>query len=71
LSLKATEKKKVVLKTPYEAWKDETQTKARRYFIFTIDGIIWGSKICRELRLDVKWNRKFTPLIQALQYDRS
>jgi len=54
LSLKATEKKKVVFKTPYEAWKDETQTKAKRYFIFTIDGIIWGSKACRELILNEK-----------------
>ena len=61
----------MVLKTPYEAWKDQTQTKARRYFIFTIDGIIWGSKVCRELKLEEKWDRIFTPMIQALQYDRS
>ena len=61
----------MVLKAPFEVCKEQTQTKARRYSIFTIDGIIWGSKVCRELKLEEKWDRTFTPMIQALQYDRS
>jgi hypothetical protein len=44
-------KKKVVLIAPYEACKYWTQTKAWRYSIFAIDGIIWGSKVCGELSL--------------------
>ena len=57
----------MVLKTPYEAWKDQIQTKARRYFIFTIDGIIWGSRVYQEIRLEEKWDCMFTPMIQALK----
>ena len=56
-----------MLNAPHEACKDWTQTKAWRYSIFTIDGIIWGSKVCQELRLEEKWDGMFTPMIQALQ----
>jgi len=64
----------VVLEAPYEAcknWteacKEQTQTKVWRYSIFAIDGIIWGSKVCQELRLEEKWDCMFTPMIQALK----
>ena len=30
-------------------------------------GIIWESKVCRELRLEEKWDRIFTPMIQVQQ----
>lgn len=44
----------------YHWYPNQTQTEARKYTIFTIDGIIWGSKVCWELKLEEKWDHMFT-----------
>ena len=44
MKIDKTPERKVVLKAPFEACKEQTQTKVLRYSIFAIDGIIWGVK---------------------------
>ena len=37
------------------------------YAIFTEDGIVWGSMVCRDLRLEEKWECVSTSVTQEQQ----